>query len=534
MFNKVKIVLRTLSNLKLVQIIYQLKYRFGINRHLSQGVNLKSKHTKLHSFDYLESLSSFNKEPYQFEFLNQSVTFENEIKWNYNDNGKLWNYNLNYFDFIVKPELNHEHVVKIIESYYKNYPTIVDGKEPYPTSLRIMNLVKLKGHYQDERLDFILKNDIQRLFQSLEFHLLGNHLLENAFALYYAAHLYPTEKKLVNKAMKLLKEQLDEQILKDGAHYERSFMYHQIILGRLLESISISEANPYDWNKNILGLLRKKAELMLSWMITISYGGKIFPRFNDSIEGVSHGTSELIELSKKLNLFPIEYINLSDSGYRVLIENDFQITANIGSITPTYQPGHSHADSLSFTFHVNDKPIIVDPGISTYENSYTRKRQRSTFMHNTVSIADKNNNEVWSKFRVGRMAKVAIIKNCKYIVEASHTGYKHIKSYHRRRWEVKKDIILISDKIHTPKSIVAKLCLHFHPKCEIRHEEENKIIVNEKIQIVINKDSYSRIDLVNYDYAHGFNNTERASKIIVEIRKSIVETLISKYENPCN
>ena len=239
MFKKAGVILRTLSQLRLIQLIFQIKNRLNIPSFFFRSLSLKGNIKRLYFFDYLETSSSFTTKPYQFEFLNKSVLFKNEIDWNYKKNGKLWIYNLNYLDFVTKRDLNLDDVRKVIRSYYNSYTTILDGREAYPTSLRIMNLVKAKNYYDSEKLNFILKKDIERLFQSLEYHLMGNHLLENAFALYFAAHLYPSEIRLVNKAIELLKEQLTEQIMVDGGHFERSFMYHQIILGRILDCISL-------------------------------------------------------------------------------------------------------------------------------------------------------------------------------------------------------------------------------------------------------------------------------------------------------
>ena len=39
--------------------------------------------------------------PITFTFLNQSVTFTDQIDWNYAANGKLWTYNLTYFEWLT-------------------------------------------------------------------------------------------------------------------------------------------------------------------------------------------------------------------------------------------------------------------------------------------------------------------------------------------------------------------------------------------------------------------------------------------------
>ena len=115
--------------------------------------------------------------------------------------------------------------------FSNNYNTLKDGKESYPTSLRIINLIKFisANNINKENIFCLIREDSNRLLKNLEFHLYGNHLLENAFALLFSSFLF-NDKKYFRVADKILKNELKEQILNDGAHYELSPMYHSIIL----------------------------------------------------------------------------------------------------------------------------------------------------------------------------------------------------------------------------------------------------------------------------------------------------------------
>src|SRR5699024_11094456 len=114
--------------------------------------------------------------------------------------------------------------------------------------------------------------------------------------------------------LKVLQRELNEQVLDDGAHFELSPMYHQIITYRLLEFV--------DWyskyennNDEILSLCENKVKLMLSWLYNVSFENGDIPLFNDSAKGIAYETSFLLEYAKQLELnfndFP-----LGDSGYR--------------------------------------------------------------------------------------------------------------------------------------------------------------------------------------------------------------------------
>ena len=84
-------------------------------------------------------------------------------------------------------------------------------------------------------------SDLRFLRGRLEFHLLANHLLENAFALYIGG-LITNEDVFIKEGKKLLVRELKEQVLEDGMHYERSPMYHLIILERLLDALNFAKA----------------------------------------------------------------------------------------------------------------------------------------------------------------------------------------------------------------------------------------------------------------------------------------------------
>ena len=118
---------------------------------------------------------------------------------------------------------------------------------PYPTSLRIINTAKFisKWDIKEDWLYNELVSDLKFLSGRLEYHLLANHLLENAFALYIGG-LITDQKEITQKGKKLLIRELKEQILNDGMHYERSPMYHVIILERLLDALNFAKATEDD------------------------------------------------------------------------------------------------------------------------------------------------------------------------------------------------------------------------------------------------------------------------------------------------
>jgi len=227
----------TIIHLRPIQISYRIFYKIrGIFRKFigfkyPQFISGKSYPITLQSS--IPSNKSYYPEDNRFCFLNQSHVFEpNQINWNNERTfGKLWAYNLNYFEFLNQENLTQTQGIALIREYIQAYPTLRIGLEAYPTSLRNVNWIKFLGKYQiqDPEIDGFLMAQYVQLMDNLEYHLMGNHLLENVFSLLFGAY-YFRNKAFFKMAIKILKTELSEQFLNDGGHFERSPMYHQIVL----------------------------------------------------------------------------------------------------------------------------------------------------------------------------------------------------------------------------------------------------------------------------------------------------------------
>ncbi len=527
MFNFFYRFLRTISYLKAIQIFYLTTNKFGLKKKFN--INTKKASVSiatLKEFKFIEPNKSLFLKNTTFIFLNQKASFKNKIDWNFRDFGKLWLYNLNYLDYINQKEIPLDIRVSIISSFYESYEELLDGREPYPTSLRIVNLIKFIASNKQKtskNLIDLLKRETYYLDNNLEYHLQANHLLENALALWFSCHLFEDE-SLIKKTKKLIQNQLDEQILKDGAHYELSPMYHQIILGRLLESIALAIENPREWHSDTLDLMKEKASEMLSWTRNISNDYKHFIRINDSVEGIAPSLNNLCRLATNLDVQE-KKISLNDSGYRVFKSHRIFVVFDISEIISKNQPGHSHADTFNFILYCNDKPIVVDPGISTYEQTSFRYNERSSKYHNTVIIDENDNNEVWSSFRVGRRAKVNVdIDNVKS-VSATHNGYCHLKTLISRKMSFEKDSLTINDHVQTSKKKEGKFNIHLFPGISFELNKSHLRIQN----ISFHFKGAHKIDVQNYNYALGFNKRIKAKKLEVYFFNELITTI--KYEN---
>lgn len=394
-----------------------------------------------------------------FTFLNQSVTFPENVDWNYPKNGKLWQYNLNYFDFLNQPDLEVTTGIELIRHFISQTAELSGGLEPYPTSLRIINWIRFlsRHHLQIPVIDAHLRAQIRLLENRLEYHLLGNHLLENGFALLIGA-LYFQDHERYQKALQLVRSELTEQLHQDGGHYERSPMYHQILLDRLLDVCHLIQNDTWHQSPDADKFLIRQAGRMLGWLCAVTFANGEIPLMNDAAEGIAPTTNQLRAKAKLLGIEP-EATPLSDSGFRRLSTSTYELLTNVGNIGPEYQPGHAHADTFSFVLHVKGQPVIVDSGTSTYETNARRQWERSTTAHNTVQIDNIDSSEVWGGFRVGRRANVTLLEDSPTQIHAQHNGYQYIDSLHNRQWISTANQLTIVDSISSEQTSTARFYL---------------------------------------------------------------------------
>ena len=386
-------------------------------------------------------------------------------------------------------------------------PSTIDGLEPFPISLRAINWIKFlsKHHVRDPKINASLYAQYKILIDKREYHLLGNHLLENGFCLLFGAYYFQDD-ILYEKAKQILTTQLDEQLLRDGAHFELSPMYHQIMLFRVLDCINLVEHN--GWKKHeLLELLKRKAVSMLGWLNAITFENGSIPLFNDSAQNIAPTTGELNTYALRLSdEFKSTIKNskiemLSDSGYRKRKDDNYEIVVDVGNIGPDYIPGHAHSDTFGFELYVHGHPLIIDTGISTYEANDRRQLERSTRSHNTVEIDGESQSEMWGGFRVAKRAKILRLDETPECIVATHDGYQHKGIFHTRKFMFGTDGISIHDEIDGGKTCISIAYLHFHPEVDVRLDN-NTILCNDSI---INFSGANVVLLEPYSFAPEYN-----------------------------
>ncbi|NCC40346.1 MAG: alginate lyase family protein [Gammaproteobacteria bacterium] len=435
--------------------------------------------------------------PTRFRFLNQTHDVPGPESWNAPTLDKLWLYNLHYFDDLNAQDAQARadwHRALIERWIAENPPGRGNGWEPYPTSLRIVNWVKYlgavaggegteagrQGGTEKRGADACLVPQclgasvpstslaIQArwLRKRLEHHLLGNHLFANAKALVFAGAFFdgPEAEQWLALGQCLLRRELNEQILPDGGHFERSPMYHAILLEDVLDVLNLAGVYPGVLDDALLARCGAKAVAMLDWLAAMTHPDGEISFFNDAAFGIAPPLADLGAYAKHLGIgarpesggyaslnppystrhsgreagiqgresnvavttsagvvseptihgrgpgFPagttdVQCCWLRDSGYVCLQAGPAVALLDVAPIGPDYLPGHAHADTLSFELSLFGQRVIVNGGTSRYGSGPERLAERGTAAHSTVQIDGVDSSEVWGGFRVARRAR---------------------------------------------------------------------------------------------------------------------------------
>ena len=479
----------------------------------------------------------------RFRFLQLENEIEGAKAWNHPEWPRLWLYNLHYFDdlnALDSDERTEWHGLWLSRWIRENPPGTGCGWEPYPTSLRMVNWIKwsLAGHRLDEKVLANLATQARWLNKNIEYYLQGNHLIANAKALLFAGLFFQGREASVwrDRGFALLKQEVREQILDDGGHYERSPMYHSLVYEDLLDLINLFRGShfhlPLALNEE-LAILKLTAQKMGRWLANMSHPDREIALFNDSAHGVAARPSELEAYSVRLGLggnrpAPESVVHLEASGFVTIKKGGVAAFLEVGGIGPSYLPGHAHAGTLGFELSFKNHRILVDTGVSSYDPGPKREKQRSTASHNTVTVDQADSSEVWASHRVARRAAARateiVRRTDRCRVSAVHDGFTRLRGVgkHKRIWTLTDGTLTVTDEVEGKGQHRIHVYWHFHPEIQFLKEEGFLYRLGKnKVQLEFVFDSKTRIQSQSFDYHPNFG-VDAPSTVIV----NVVETTL--------
>ena len=237
----------------------------------------------------------------RFTFINLTKEFSGgRIDWRSPEMPKLWRYNLHYFDYLLDAGRAIQDRCSLIDDWIANNAIgSPDAWEPFPVSLRIVNWIKF---FLDEGREQAKPNWLQSLYQqalwldrNIEYHLLANHLFKNAKALLFAGLFFEGRDadRWRGRGFEILNQELREQILPDGGHFERSPMYHSMVLEDCLDLVNICRGCGLAEAKRLCEVLEGILPRMMEFLLGMCHlDGKI-ALFNDAAFGIEAEPNEL-------------------------------------------------------------------------------------------------------------------------------------------------------------------------------------------------------------------------------------------------
>lgn len=495
--SKLSLFARTVSNLKIQQILHQVWYRIrfkldtGNIERKTDSVQIRNLESTADFINYavieVQEYGSQNS----FCFLNEKVRFRDGIDWCCPEKGRLWRYNLHYFHYLpLTGASDIDTEVQLIKDWIQNNPIgSPDAWDPFPVSLRLVNWIKFltSASLSEEDKAYISQSMVIQfrwLMKHLEYHLFGNHLFKNGKALVVGGLFFNgTEaERWLEKGIQIIDSQIGEQVLADGGHFERSTMYHSMILEDCLDMLNFINA---EINPGLDGLalkLASAAERMVGFLKMVCHPDGRISLFNDAALGIEAEPDQLFDYYERVTGKTVQVgtdkaLSLSDTGYYILAPDEQnKMIVDCGHVGPEYQPGHCHCDTLSFELSVAGQRVIVDSGCFQYVDGEIRQYNRGNKGHNTITVDEENQSEIWGAHRCARKARPLTVEcrqeGSRLFFKGGHDGYKRLKGrpIHYREIDFEERTWRVLDRIEGHGRHKIESRLHLHPSLEVESQ----------------------------------------------------------------
>lgn len=352
-----------------------------------------------------------------FRFLHRELPFEGANRWSPAGAERLWTYNLHYFRYLER--LDPGEALRLMRDWIaSNVDPRGPGWEPYPLTQRIREWIEWlqanpeAGAAAEAEIVASVARQTAALEIQVEYHLLGNHVLENAATLCWAGLSLegPESARWLERGKSLLLDSLADQILADGGHEERSPMYQALLSESLLRLAEVAGRSASPAAGEVREAARRAGDRMVAALGRLVHPDRGYALFNDTALDGAPAFSMLWRRFFSREEVPVPEIgvlSLPQSGYYVWRgDAERYLVFDAGPVGPDHQPGHGHADALSFELSWNGRRIFTDTGATTYEPGPVRDRDRGTAAHNTIQIDGRDQSELWSAFRCGRRISI--------------------------------------------------------------------------------------------------------------------------------
>ena len=292
-----------------------------------------------------------------------------------------------------------------------------------------------------------------------------------------------------------LLNEMDKQILADGADYEASTGYHRLKLELFLYSFVLCHLNGIDISERYWKKLRAMVDYVRAYLrpdggapligdtdsgqllpivrrtgddhaYVLALGAAVFQEPQFKIAG-SRAPEELLwilggqgvrDYGALPDAEPVQSQAFPDAGTYVLRDNDLYLLFNASGAGINGRGSHGHNDALSLEVSACGTSFIVDPGTYVYTADLkARHLFRSTAYHSTVEVdgVDQNTTGQQTPFVIGNEARPRVLVwetgASEDVIIAEHYGYRRLRQpvTHRRtiRFDKRERFWLVEDRI---------------------------------------------------------------------------------------
>lgn len=428
----------------------------------------------------------------RFSFIGRTIEFDDGIDWDHEKMDQfqiVWRLKLQSFqhlEWLVLADEFSSTAPSMRSAFESQIPAWNDANPigertylrrswiPHAVSMRILNLCRYVAWREqadastvpDEFYRVIYKNALF-LENHVEYEISNNHLVENAIALVMAGVLFDAhDTGWIETGVELLERVGETQFLADGGHFERSPMYHVMVLRRYVTAIDLLSETDVR-----IASLRRTAERALGFLAEISKPDGEIPLLNDAVHGEQIDARSCLEYGNSCSLVPSESrLNHPDgSGYRVIETGSGTLLVDIGPVGPPHLPAHSHNDQLSVLLWIDGEQVLADTGVYDYGANERRQYARSVEAHNTAQYGDLEPIPIGGSYLMGKPTSIDILDSGRERIEArySRSAFGDPQYEHRRTvvttptgWE-------ITDDVRSAQTDEVTVRYHFDPSIEL-------------------------------------------------------------------
>ena len=408
-----------------------------------------------------------------FTFIGRTADLGLPVRWDAPAEPLLWRFNLHYHAFLDR--LGPDEQVAVCRAWTEaNPPGTAVAWHPYPTSLRIAEWLRAGVAERAPDLAVSLYRQAASLFRTQETYVRGNHLVENARALVLAGRAFAGQgeaDRWLARGLTLIRRMTPEVVLPDGGFYERSPMYHALMLGAWLDVLNALPDTHPD-----APALAATARRMNSHLASVTHPDGAIALFNDSTHEIAPEPAALHAYALRLlGHAPAVRDAFPETGLFVHRGASVFLILDGGVLGPDSLPAHGHADLFTYELSVYGRRVVTDSGVFEYAPGERRQYGRSTPAHNTVAVDGRDQAEVYGSFRVGRRFPPRDVRFASAAGESTFSGsfggYARLLGdgiVHTRTVRAAGDTVTVEDVVTGAGRHRVESFVHLHPAVSLR------------------------------------------------------------------